>query len=116
MTTSSTTFSNVNNSYFACNDFIYIRSYAAGQLELVETNSAIVEAITPSLLTIDRMHVNDANPVELIAQSDSAQNFWIINRQTTIGKCYDIRDYLTRQQNVTTITIAAFIDAGNILF
>jgi hypothetical protein len=62
------------------------------------------------------MHVNDANPVELIAQSDSAQKFWIINRQTMIGKCYDIRDYLTRQQNAITITIAAFIDAGNILF
>jgi len=60
--------------------------------------------------------VNDANPVELIAQSDDAQKFWVINRQTTIGKCYDIRDYLTRQQNAINITLAAFIDAGNILF
>ncbi len=115
-TTSSTTLSNVNNSCFACNDLQYIRSYVTGRLELVETNSVIVEAITPSLSTINRMHVNDANPVELIAQSDDAQKFCVINRQTTIGKCYDIGDYLTRQQNVTTITLAAFIEAGNILF
>ncbi len=104
--------------------FHNMRSYVAGQLEFVETNSVLIndyeKKLFPSSNNVsfifDRMHVNDANRHEFLVQARSVNSstgrvFCRINRITTQTKCENTDDFILIDSQ-STIALAAYIESG----
>jgi hypothetical protein len=96
-----------------CSLFENAHSYVANQLEAVATNSILIDFELFANQSMEQMHVNDANPIELITQVtvNGDQIFCVINRKTALAEC----DYIETNISITPkskITLAAYIDSS----
>jgi hypothetical protein len=98
--------------------FSFTHSYIAGRLGAVATDSVHVdfEKFATKNKSIDHMHVNDANPNQLITQltiNQTIKIFCVINRKSgLVAQCDYIDAYMTFAP-FSSITLAAYIDSGN---
>lgn len=100
-------------SFGAETKFQNAKSYVAGRVESVATDSAFVNVDSDVLSNIERMHLNDANSEQIIVQSSNKHRFCVINLNSPLAiRCYNVNDFLSNIDQNDTIILAAYIESG----